>query len=156
MPSWLNKEEIDEHQDELRTMLPSLIENLTETVFYILFADRNFLFSFQEYVSPFIKTLKKSKYKSMLSRDGMLKRPNYIPSWLKNAIFHRDKGRCQICWTDLTGLLIPVNNLHLDHMLPLAASGTNDPTNFQLVCSNCNLRKNKNVIVKPQKIYPYW
>ncbi len=86
----------------------------------------------------------------------MLERPNYIPTWLKSAVFHRDKGRCQICWRDLTGLMEPVRSMQLDHMLPLAASGTNDPTNFQLVCSECNLRKNKNVIVKPQRISPYW
>ena len=156
IPPWLNEEEVGEHRDELQATLPVLIEKLTEAVFYILFADRNFLFSFQEYISPFVASLKKSKHRRILSRDGILQRPTHIPVWLKNAVFHRDKGRCQICWTDLTGLLAPVRDLHLDHMLPLAASGTNDPTNFQLLCSKCNLRKNKNIVVKPQKIYPYW
>lgn len=156
IPSWLNEDEVEEHHNELKSMLPALIENLTEAVFYILFADRNFLFSFQEYISPHIAKLKKSKHKNILKHDGVLKRPTYIPTWLKSAIFHRDKGRCQICWTDLTGLLLPVDNLHLDHMLPLDASGTNDPTNFQLLCSNCNLKKNRKIIVKPQKIYPFW
>ncbi len=31
--------------------------------------------------------------------------------------------------------------VHLDHIVSLADGGSNDPTNFQLLCSKCNLEK---------------
>ncbi|MGJ3233258.1 MAG: HNH endonuclease [Oceanicaulis sp.] len=65
----------------------------------------------------------------------------YIPSWAKSAVFHRDKGRCVLCRTDLTGLYSQNSKIHLDHIVPLALGGMNCVTNLQLTCSNCNLHK---------------
>lgn len=33
-----------------------------------------------------------------------------ITSWVKKAVFHRDKGRFVFCNTDLTGLVNPLTN----------------------------------------------
>ena len=137
-------------------LIPAAEQEVCAT-FHLLFANRNFLFDFQAAISDyFIKKLKQVEYPEIMKRDGVLKRAKFIPEWLKVAVFHRDQGRCQLCWKDITGLLVPVRDYQLDHMIPLAASGSNDATNFQLVCSECNARKGRNVIVKPHKVGSYW
>jgi len=65
----------------------------------------------------------------------------YIPTWLKNGVFMRDKVKCSICGTDLTKILTLENALNLDHIIPLENGGTNDPVNFQLTCETCNKSK---------------
>jgi len=53
--------------------------------------------------------------------------------------------------------LLSVNdNLHLDHMLPLAQGGTNDPTNFQLLCQRCNLTKAATISFDERPVHTYW
>lgn len=51
-------------------------------------------------------------------------------------IFDKQKGRCSICLTRITR-----KSMHRDHIVPLARGGSNWPTNFQLTCKSCNLRK---------------
>lgn len=155
IPDWFNKGEIGDHVWELDDILESVSEIITEATFHILYADRDFLFTFSRFVGDFIKDF--DRLKSMVFRKkGIVKRPPYLPKWLRNAVFHRDKGRCQICTKDLTGLLRPEFDIHLDHMLPLEQSGTNDPTNFQLLCESCNTSKGKKVVVEKQLVYTYW
>lgn len=43
---------------------------------------------------------------------------------------------CKYCSKPLT-----VKLLSLDHLVPLANGGTNDPSNFQLICKPCNRAK---------------
>jgi 5-methylcytosine-specific restriction endonuclease McrA len=50
-------------------------------------------------------------------------------------LFDLQKGRCPVCRSDLSG------GYHVDHVLPLARGGSNDPTNIQLLCKTCNLSK---------------
>jgi 5-methylcytosine-specific restriction endonuclease McrA len=88
--------------------------------------------------------------------DGVIKRESYFPVWLKNAIFHRDKGYCQLCFKDLTNLLVSTDVRHIDHMVPLKAHGTNDPTNLQLTCEACNTSKGAKVLSKKHLTIPFW
>lgn len=75
-----------------------------------------------------------------LARDGVLKRAS-IPYWAKEAIFYRDRGRCVLCNCDLSGLLSLQNDENYDHIVPLARGGTNDVSNLQLLCADCNKKK---------------
>jgi len=34
------------------------------------------------------------------------------------------------------------NNYHIDHIMPLSKGGTNELSNIQLLCPDCNLKKN--------------
>jgi 5-methylcytosine-specific restriction endonuclease McrA len=34
------------------------------------------------------------------------------------------------------------NKFHVDHIMPIALGGTNEPRNLQILCPTCNLRKN--------------
>ena len=46
--------------------------------------------------------------------------------------------------------------LHFDHIIPLEKGGTNDPTNFQLLCANCNLTKNDALQLPNYQYQMYW
>lgn len=55
---------------------------------------------------------------------------------LRFEVFKRDGFRCQYC-----GRSAPQVRLHVDHIEPVAAGGTNDLTNLITSCSECNLGK---------------
>lgn len=57
------------------------------------------------------------------------------------AIFKAQRGKCAYCKTDLRRR--PSRERHLDHIVSIAAGGTNDRTNLQFTCQPCNQKKNK-------------
>lgn len=52
-----------------------------------------------------------------------------------NHLLVSQHGRCAVCHTDV------IEKHHLDHIVPIALGGTNDRSNFQLLCPSCNLSK---------------
>lgn len=156
VPEWLTKDTVKENVIELDKLIFDASKKLVSSVFFVLFSDRAFLEKFQRVVTRFISAQSRDSFPKYMRKDGVLKRPTYVPGWLKEAVYHRDKGRCQLCWTDLTGQLTPIHNAQLDHIIPLAASGSNDPTNFQLTCVECNQRKGRNLKTTPPRFTPYW
>ena len=59
-----------------------------------------------------------------------------IPSWVKVAVWKRDKGMCQIpnCGA--------ISGLHFDHIIPYSKGGSSkDPANIQILCGRHNLGK---------------
>ena len=48
------------------------------------------------------------------------------------------------------------NNENYDHIIPLRQGGTNDPTNFQLMCEHCNKAKRDRSTSYRNVIWPYW
>ena len=96
-------------------------------------------------VAKVIAHLKVEDFPDHLSKDGVIQRCNYWPSWLKPALVNREKGRCAICGCDLTNVIVNDKKTHVDHIVPLSKGGANDPTNLQVLCDDCNLKKgNKN------------
>lgn len=57
---------------------------------------------------------------------------------LRQAVFERDNFRCQRCGrsSKIHGVV-----LHVDHLLPVSKGGTNDMSNLQTLCAECNLYK---------------
>jgi hypothetical protein len=136
----------------LRSLLP--IKKIVNDTFQLLFGDREFLLHFNLITSQFVKNMKMVDYPEILAKDGMLKRVE-LPTWLKRGVFFRDRGRCIKCGKDLTGTIVTGEDLHYDHIVPIADGGANDPTNFQLLCKDCNLKKGK--IEETSDWYPvYW
>lgn len=131
-------------------MVEKLECDVVRDTFYLLFNDKRFLFEFNKCLAEYTVHLSYSESK-------MIKRCNAIPEWLRKAIYFRDNGVCQKCGKDLSGLFqIPEERgVHFDHIIPLEKGGTNDSTNFQLLCSKCNLQKSKKVIT-PQYYYQYY
>ena len=57
-----------------------------------------------------------------------------IPSWVKQEVYKRDKGRCVVCGA--------ADQLHFDHDLPYSKGGTHmTPYNVRILCARHNLQK---------------
>lgn len=123
---------------ELRELLP--IGRIASETFHVLFTNRLLLREFNLLVARSVKDMKVREFPHALKRDGVLSRAQ-LPAWARRGIFYRDQGRCAICQRDLSGVLSTDQAVAFDHVVALAAGGTNDPTNFQLLCQACNLDK---------------
>lgn len=61
-----------------------------------------------------------------------------LPRWLRFEIFKRDSFRCSYCGAT------PRKHgayLQVDHIIPKAAGGTDDPANLTTACEDCNAGK---------------
>jgi hypothetical protein len=126
---------------EFSTDIDEITFNIAIEMFYILFSNREFLKNFNQYIAEG-KKLKTERC--------------YIPEWVKNAVFYRDKGKCVFCGKDLSGLLcVPdTKDKQYDHIVPLSEGGINDISNIQLSCSKCNEKKLTHTLTS--KDYYYW
>ncbi|WP_298502154.1 HNH endonuclease [uncultured Methanobrevibacter sp.] len=59
-----------------------------------------------------------------------------IPRKLRHQVFQRDGYRCREC-----GATNKQTRLHVDHIKPVAKGGTNDLSNLQTLCEDCNKAK---------------
>jgi len=133
-----------------------LWELITEEVFYILFANRSFLLTFNLTLAEFIESRKVDMPSTYLTSSGRIHRSKGVPAWVKKAVFLRDHGRCTLCKVDLSGLISSDRRLHYDHIVPLRNFGTNDPCNLQLLCEKCNLRKRAKAAITSDRYSPWW
>ena len=139
LPPWFTPERADARRRGVWALLERAFPRAADAAFQLLFQDREFLLMFQDLVHR-AAVLYRSKVSFVLASTPM-QRPSYLPSWLRKGVFFRDRGRCQHCGSDISGLLDLDNILHYDHLLPLDSGGTNEATNFQLLCLDCNLHK---------------
>ena len=152
-PNWFSDIDNPRHQNELLEIGKKVAYYEAKVAFEILFRDKEFLLNFQLRVKDVIAN-KINKNLPIFNKNGNLKRVT-IPAWLKKAIFYRDKGTCQLCRKDISGQFNHYNELNYDHLLPLGAGGTNDSTNFILLCRECNQKK-KAKIIKFENKEEFW
>lgn len=50
-------------------------------------------------------------------------------------IIEGQKYKCANCMCDVS------KKYHVDHIMPIALGGTNWPSNLQILCPTCNMRK---------------
>ncbi|HIF9142463.1 TPA: HNH endonuclease [Photobacterium damselae] len=118
----------------------ALIDQTVSEVFYVLFQNRGLLLRFNNMLSSNLEGQiddAKTFGCEYISEKGRIKR-THIPSWVKRAVFYRDRGRCVLCDKDLSGTLSLDNHANYDHMVALANCGFNDVSNIQLLCKECN------------------
>ncbi|MCZ4387971.1 HNH endonuclease signature motif containing protein [Vibrio alginolyticus] len=127
----------------MKKLYKHVFKKFSEEVFTLLYQDRELLRAFNEIAAKHVSPLKvcDEEHAKYLSKDGVLRRCTYWPKWLKDGLFFRDRGRCAICRCDLTGLYATGSALAVDHIVPLANGGVNDPTNLQILCRTCNSQK---------------
>ena len=66
---------------------------------------------------------------------------------VQNAVFKRDGFLCSECGTEPDP-----KHLHIDHIVPLAAGGSNELSNLRVLCRACNLSKaDKIVSLEPER-----
>lgn len=68
-------------------------------------------------------------------RDPRLKREK-TPAWMRRAVIDRDGLTCGICNGE-----VAANDVHIDHIRPIAHGGATTLTNLQVTHSKCNLDK---------------
>lgn len=149
----LGKHLVDADDDDLSAYLDdlqlseayeTLVTHSVREVFYLLFANRPLLMTFNIMMSDVLRETNIGEVPEDLRRffatSGVLKRCR-VPRWAKRAVFFRDRGRCVSCQADLSGLLQIWAEDEFDHIVPLSLGGLNDVTNLQLMCKPCNLRK---------------
>jgi 5-methylcytosine-specific restriction endonuclease McrA len=61
-----------------------------------------------------------------------------IPDDVKLAAWTRDGGACMRCGSK--------EQLHFDHVIPVAKGGSNDLQNIQILCAPCNLKKSDKIV----------
>ncbi|MDZ7969242.1 MAG: HNH endonuclease [Nostoc sp. DedSLP03] len=59
-----------------------------------------------------------------------------IPPEVRIFVFERDKYQCQSCHC-----IFSKTELNVDHIIPLALGGSNDLSNLQTLCRDCNKKK---------------
>jgi 5-methylcytosine-specific restriction endonuclease McrA len=79
-------------------------------------------------------------------RGVVLAKARPVPSAMRKWIFERDGWACKLCgqavalfrsriWPG-SSRYVPVG--HVDHFVPRARGGQNDPENLRLLCETCN------------------
>lgn len=121
-------------------LIAELCQTIAKQVFHVLFSNRGTMSAFGHMVDGYVLDTASAFMPDAFNQSGHLARSS-IPTWAKSAVFHRDKGRCVLCQTDLTRLFSQQAETHYDHIIPLARGGMNCVTNLQLTCSTCNLVK---------------
>ena len=151
-PESPSEDEVDALEETFAIKCQSL---LVDEIFTLLFSDREFLLRLNRVVADCIRKVRVKENPDLLEHDGVVRRCNYWPTWLTDALLYRDRGRCALCLKDITGLLSAGRDRHIDHMVPLAIGGTNDPINLQYLCPDCNLKKSETAITSGQMSL-YW
>ncbi|WP_312942983.1 HNH endonuclease signature motif containing protein [Oscillibacter sp.] len=152
-----------EYEENIRALYDDMFQNfdliesnIIEATFYLLYDNKGFLFKFNKFLSNYVNSIFLPEH--YFDDQKHIKRCQYLPEWLKRAVFYRDNGRCQHCGKDLSGLLA-INDdalLQYDHIIPLEQAGTNDATNFQILCRECNIQKSSKLILPKYFYQMYW
>lgn len=156
VPIWLTGGRVEGRRGELSHLVADAVDVVSDATFQLLFSDLPFLAAFHERVASLVDDYPRSGWETMFRGSGALRRASHLPTWLRKAVFFRDRGRCRRCERDLTGTVSTYSDVHLDHLRPLAQSGTNDATNFQLLCAECNLAKGGAIDDGPWWSETYW
>lgn len=142
----MNMDALDEAWSEWKLVggIEEIAAQMAEEMFFVLFANRNFLSRFNENMAAQVASLVPDQNNKLLTvnSDGetVLRRVE-PPQWAKRAVFFRDRGYCCGCGRNLENSQSPINRTQYDHIVPLAAGGLNDVSNLQLMCESCNGKK---------------
>jgi len=71
-----------------------------------------------------------------------------IPASLRRLVIQRANNRCEYCGISQIG---QVATFHLDHIVPVVASGETIAENLALACVSCSLRKGARQSIKDSK-----
>lgn len=150
------EKEVEKLIDDMRNATLALKDNVIDNVFFLLFSNKKFLFDFNLMISKF--TTPQNLPKEIFNEFNHIIRCTSIPKWLENGILYRDRFTCQQCGVDLSNsfFIQESGRLHFDHIIPLEKGGTNDATNFQLLCSSCNLSKNDTLQLPDYRYQMFW
>lgn len=125
---------IDQLHREFEKLFDSLRGRYAEDVAQRLFHDREMC----GYISDLIVMIGYPGYDGDTGGPEATFERRRFPEWAKKAVYARDRGKCAYCGSGIMELEAPG---HIDHIVPLAAGGSNDLVNLQLLCKACNQKK---------------
>lgn len=74
-----------------------------------------------------------------------------IPTHVRAAIWYRDGGRCKECGATSDGAM------HLDHITPWSAGGSDITDNLRILCEPCNMRRSNFIdAARPARPATWW
>lgn len=82
-----------------------------------------------------LRARKKAKKKIKRTKSGKIKRKTYSPD-VKKLLYIKAGGRCELC-----GKKILLEDMSLDHRIPLSKGGEDDVSNLACTCDTCNEMK---------------
>lgn len=82
-----------------------------------------------------LRARKKAKKKIKRTKSGKIKRKTYSPD-VKKLLYIKAGGRCELC-----GKKILLEDMSLDHRIPLSKGGEDDVSNLACTCDTCNKMK---------------
>lgn len=150
------EKEVEKLIDDMRIATLALKDDIIDNVFFLLFSNKKFLFDFNLMISEY--TTPNNLPHDVFNEYNHIIRCTFIPKWLENGVLYRDRATCQQCGADLSNsfFIQDSGRLHFDHIVPLEKGGTNDATNFQLLCANCNLAKNDALQIPSYYYQMFW
>lgn len=86
-------------------------------------------------VKPRIKKTATTQCQSQ-QKLGKKKRSRHIPASVRVSVLNRDKYKCVFCGKSAKHV-----ELEVDHIIPFAKGGSNDLSNLQTLCFDCNRGK---------------
>lgn len=100
-------------------------------------------------LKAYFKLIKPLQYQQQLMKEKAKPKRKYrkrtnIPRGIRNEVFKRDNYTCCQCGAKkgdkkLDGTKV---KLHIDHIKPVSKGGTDEMSNLQTLCDDCNLNKN--------------
>ena len=154
------EDDVSEYLDDLILTgeYDRLVERIVGEVFFILFQNRQILLLFNHMMAEQNDLCDNDEIPEHVlpyfTKTGRIRR-TAIPSWVRRAVYHRDRGMCVLCYRDLSGILAISNRENFDHIYPLAQGGLNDISNIQLLCADCNNLKRHQTLVT-SSYYEQW
>lgn len=103
---------------------------------WIVFVSTHEYFVKEPYLSILLKQNSEKLNKKF---NGKTKKTNHrtqITKSIRHEVLKRDGYKCKEC-----GTTQKESTLHIDHITPVSEGGTDELSNFQTLCSTCNLSK---------------
>lgn len=82
------------------------------------------------------KTKQPATKSQSISKQDKKKRSRHIPASVRVSVLHRDSYKCVFCGRSARQV-----QLEVDHIIPFSKGGSNDISNLQTLCVNCNRGK---------------
>lgn len=90
-----------------------------------------------DYIVNRYNALRDIGFETTISKYNAKKQRNLMTPALRDEIAFRDNYTCQCC-----GKYMPDRiGMHIDHIIPIARGGKTVPSNLQVLCDKCNLKK---------------
>lgn len=118
---------------------------IVDSAFAQLWTRKAFLFDFNMLCAQRISKLSKLDY-PVLNQDGRFSRATYFSKWLVDLLIMREAGCCHYCFRPVVTSNLMNKTYDIDHVVPIAKGGSNDPTNLAIACSVCNNQKKANIV----------